>query len=63
MKEMRERQERNALLGTRASANIFADLAASTFAEEHPIAYMELRKYKEDIAGTIEKTLNRARCL
>jgi len=59
MKE--ERKERNAILGDRASVQIFADLASSTFADKYPHAYLELRHYKEDIAITVEKVLNRSR--
>lgn len=59
--EMQKRYEHNATLGTRASVEIFSALAKSTFAEKHPLAYLELRHFKNDIAGSVEKVLNRSR--
>ena len=58
---MRKRHEHNETLGVRASTEIFSALAQSTFAEEYPQAYLELRHYKLDFAGSIEKVLNRSR--
>ena len=58
---MRKRHEHNAKLGTRASVEIFAALRDSTFAEKHPDALIELLFYKNDVARSIEKVLNRSR--
>ena len=61
---MRERQGRNAILGERAAIAILHEgLAASTWREKHPQAWKDLCEYEFDIAGSVEKTLNRCRMI
>lgn len=59
---MRKRHEKNAKLGERAANDILDyGLADSTWKELYPEAYKDLLTYRSDIAGSIEKTLNRSR--